>query len=271
MEAAAADLTSPWPRRRGRAEELRARYPFAAEVLALYLALLDVQEEATTLVEGAEPLTSAASVLLPRVVDATVAAGPPLLAEAAVERLGQGEPESMLAAWLEGSDLEPVDRYLARATLSPLLEAMPSVRELCSRAAGERHCPECGGLPQLSWLGSTGESLVAGRRHLLCSRCHSSWTVPRAACAGCGALLTVHAESTAEASIGEPATDQLSGAVFPHLRVEGCEQCHRYLLGVDLGRDARAVPEVDELAAIPLDLYAQERDLYKITPNLMGM
>lgn len=271
MEAAHAGLTSPWPRRRRRAQELRARYPFAAEVLALYLALLDVQEEATTLVEGAEPLTAAASVLFPRVVDATAAAGPPLLAEAALERLRQGEAETMLAAWLDGGDLEPVDRYLARATLSPLLEAMPSLRDLCSRGAEERRCPECGGLPQLSWLGSTGDSLVAGRRHLLCSRCHSSWTVPRAACAGCGSLLTVHTESTKEAAIGEPAADQLSGAVFPHLRVEECEHCHRYLLGVDLGRDARAVPEVDELAAIPLDLYARERDLQKVTPNLMGM
>jgi hypothetical protein len=30
------------------------------------------------------------------------------------------------------------------------------------------------------------------------------------------------------------------------------------------------VPEVDELAALPLDLFAAERGLFKITPNLMG-
>src|SRR6266536_1949409 len=38
--------TSPWVPRRRRAEVLRDRYPFAAEVLTLYLALLDVWEEA---------------------------------------------------------------------------------------------------------------------------------------------------------------------------------------------------------------------------------
>ena len=32
----------------------------------------------------------------------------------------------------------------------------------------------------------------------------------------------------------------------------------------------RAVPEVDELVALPLDLYAGEHGLTKITPNLMG-
>ena len=57
---------------------------------------------------------------------------------------------------------------------------------------------------------------------------------------------------------------------FPHLRIDACASCERYLIDVDLGRDARAVPEVDELAALPLDLYATEQGLLKITPNLMG-
>jgi FdhE protein len=57
---------------------------------------------------------------------------------------------------------------------------------------------------------------------------------------------------------------------FPHLRIDACASCQRYLLDVDLSRDPRAVPEVDELAALPLDLYAAGRGLSKITPNLMG-
>ena len=58
--------------------------------------------------------------------------------------------------------------------------------------------------------------------------------------------------------------------LFPHLRIDACETCHRYLVGVDLRRDATAVPVVDELAALPLDLYAKERGLSKVAPNLMG-
>jgi FdhE protein len=61
------------------------------------------------------------------------------------------------------------------------------------------------------------------------------------------------------------------GERFPHLRIEGCETCRGYLLAVDLRRDAAAVPEVDELAALPLDLFAKERGLHKVVPNLMGM
>ena len=58
--------------------------------------------------------------------------------------------------------------------------------------------------------------------------------------------------------------------MFPHLRVDACASCQRYLIEVDLGRDPRAVPEVDELVALPLDLYAAEHGLSKITANLMG-
>ncbi len=58
---------------------------------------------------------------------------------------------------------------------------------------------------------------------------------------------------------------------LPHLRIDGCDTCRRYLVGVDLRHDATAVPVVDELAALPLDLYAKERGLTKVVSNLMGM
>ena len=70
---------------------------------------------------------------------------------------------------------------------------------------------------------------------------------------------------------GEAAGAMTAGApIFPHLRIDACASCERYLLDADLSRDPRAVPEVDELAALPLDLYAAEHGLSKITPNLMG-
>ena len=57
---------------------------------------------------------------------------------------------------------------------------------------------------------------------------------------------------------------------FPHARVDGCQTCTRYLLTFDMRRDTRAVPVVDEIAALPLDLYARDQGLTKIAPNLMG-
>jgi FdhE protein len=59
-------------------------------------------------------------------------------------------------------------------------------------------------------------------------------------------------------------------AVFPHVRIEACETCHRYLLNIDVAADPAAVPLVDEMSALPLDIYAKEKGLSKITPNLVG-
>jgi FdhE protein len=58
---------------------------------------------------------------------------------------------------------------------------------------------------------------------------------------------------------------------FPHLRVDACDTCGGYPLTVDLRRAPGAVPIVDELAAMPLDLYAREQGKHKLVPNLMGM
>jgi FdhE protein len=55
------------------------------------------------------------------------------------------------------------------------------------------------------------------------------------------------------------------------MRVDGCHTCRTYLLNVDMPKDPAAVPFVDELAALPLDLAAQEQGFRKITPNLMQM
>jgi FdhE protein len=137
-------------------------------------------------------------------------------------------------------------------------------------------CPCCGARPQLGYLASSGEALVSGRRSLLCSRCGSSWSGSRTVCASCGetdeSQLVVYAEHW-EGGVhgtGNGSGDGSGRAVFPHLRVAGCATCGSYLIDVDLERDARAVPEVDELAALPLDLYAADRGLTKVTPNLMG-
>jgi formate dehydrogenase maturation protein FdhE len=76
----------------------------------------------------------------------------------------------------------------------------------------------------------------------------------------------VHAEQLA----GPVVSGNGERPVFPHLRIAGCTTCRRYLIEVDMARDARAVPEVDELIALPLDLYAADQGMKKVTPNLMG-
>ena len=284
MTAAGATATSPWAPLRRRAEALRARHPFAAEVLALYLALLDVWDEAWDAAHRERPEPPAlagwaAERVLPRVAEVTAKAGPEPLADATRRLLEAGVTSESLAAWLAGDELAPVERYLARATLRGPLQALDA-DAACARdrsPRGGRHCQRCGGPPQLSYRAHSDDGLVSEHRHLACARCGTGWRYTGSACASCGetkaAHRTIYAERRESPVVGrgDPAVPaRPDGPMFPHVRIEGCETCKRYLIDVDVGRDARAVPEVDELAALPLDLHATELGLSKITPNLMG-
>jgi FdhE protein len=277
-------VESPFAARRLRAEALRARHPFADEVLTLYLALIPVHEDAWDAVSESAPDPTelsrwAAARVLPGVVDVTEAAGPAQLGEAARDRLAAGAAEDALAGWLAGVELDALDRYLARASLGPVLEALgDQAGAACAGSSDEEGelCPCCGGPPQLSWLASSGESLVTGPRSLLCARCGTSWSCSRSVCPACGESeeeqLQVYAEHL-EGPVsgnGNGKDDGDAPPVFPHLRVAACSTCSRYLIEVDMARDGRAVPEVDELAAVPLDLYAADEGLTKVTSNLMG-
>jgi FdhE protein len=276
----------PWVGHRQRAEFLRGRQPFAAEVLTVYLALLEVWEDGWDLAhtDRPEPRQLArwtAERVLPRVVKATEATGPEPLAAAARDLLDAGGLEESLVAWLAGGELPPVERYLARASLhAPLVAVAADADAACTddpSPRGGRRCPRCGGSPQLSFRTDTEDRLVSGRRHLVCARCGQSWTFSSSSCPSCGetsgSRRTVYAERRDGPVVGRDGSGHEStgdAPMFPHLRIDACASCERYLIDIDLGRDARAVPDVDELAALPLDLYAAEHGLRKITPNLMG-
>lgn len=263
-----------YARERQRAEDLRARQPHAAQVLTLYLALLEVWEEPAK----DASITWAAEHLLPKVVQATAEHGPEPLARA-VSSLNGGAAE-LLAAWLAGDELEPAERYLARASMRGPLEA---TRHPLSASSRPDRCPCCGGPPQLSYRSDSDDPLVSGRRMLQCARCAGTWAFSATLCAACGSggKRIVYAETRPGPQVGREGWERVRkgapprpvstyDALFPHVRAEACETCKRYLIDVDLGRDPRAVPEVDELAALPLDLHLAEQGLSKITPNLMG-
>lgn len=281
---------SPWVTHRRRAEVLCERYPFAAEMLALYLLLLDVWDDSWQLAREDPPEPRrlarwAAERVLPGVVKATEAAGPEPLAKAARDLLEAGGLEESLATWLAGGELPPVERYLARASLYGVLVALGAdAGTACAddpSPRGGRRCPGCGGPPQLSFRSRADDPLVSGRRHLVCARCGQNWSYSASSCPSCGetsgSRRTVYAEQHDGPVVGRagdngagPAGMGAGATTFPHLGVNACASCERYVIDVDLGRDTGAVPEVDELAALPLDLYATEHGLLKITPNLMG-
>ena len=281
----------PYAERRGRTRELLARYPFARELLDFYGALLGVQEQAYDEATAASPAAGdlvayVAEMVAPSVLDVSIAAGPEKLREAVALRVDRTDPREFVAAWIGNEEQVLVDRYLARASVGPVLEALgPEVAASCIGVRDARHCPTCGGPPQLSYFAVPSEDLAAGGRFLVCARCQGSWGYARMTCPACGEdsssrLPIFNEEGTVsgergsvvrglEGRLGDRGKAEQT-AVFPHVRIEACETCRHYLLNIDLLADTGAIPVVDEMSALPLDLYAREKGFTKTTPNLMG-
>ena len=167
--------------------------------------------------------------------------------------IGAGKPASTPVVVVENASQADA------RTLSGTLVGLPELAaQLRSADASDRYCPRCGGLPQVAVFPETGETLLTAQRTLVCSRCANEWVMSRMTCASCG--------ETSGAKM--PILSDVD--LFPHLRIDACEICRRYLITVDQRKDPRAVPIVDELAALPLDLVAAERGYTKIARNLMG-
>jgi formate dehydrogenase maturation protein FdhE len=115
----------------------------------------------------------------------------------------------------------------------------------------EGDCPRCGHPPQVASLRPRGDGTALS---LVCSLCFHEWPQSRDRCSGCGGAVALHEASE-----------------LPHLRVRTCESCQRYMHIVRLDVEPEAIPEVDELAALSLDVWARERGYEKIFPNLLGI
>jgi FdhE protein len=281
---------TPWQQRIRRAERLAAEHPFTAEILTFYIHTARFQEsfyqriehpspDAAKISAGVPPAVESVSRRLPGQQDATAAFStelPELLSSfpeflALVEkqapaRLAQvadeltQSPDSwadLLNNFWSGTGQVPTEpsEFLALAFLQPYAEFVRAHVPLQLEGYTHPLCPFCSRQPVAGVLRPQGDG---ARRNLVCGLCLCEWEFRRIVCPGCGqedhGKLPVY---TAEA--------------FPYIRVECCDACRTYIKSIDLSKNGLADPLVDELASVPLDLWAQEHGYAKLHPNLLGL
>ena len=244
-----------WDRRIERARELAAAHPFAAEALLFYARIAGFQK---SLYAGLEPGSGSLrgrlelSLLLPRFpsyLSLIADAAPPPLARSAA---GLGS-EVLEEFWRGGEQLTAAESLIAWTFLQPYAEHLADQAGPAETQAAI--CPLCSGKPLAGVLRQQGDG--AGRS-LICSLCAREWGYRRIACAACG--------EENESKLPVYVAEQL-----PHVRVEACDTCRHYIKTIDLTKDGRAMPVVDELAAIPLSLWASENGYTKVRSNLLGL
>ncbi|HXB75319.1 MAG TPA: formate dehydrogenase accessory protein FdhE [Candidatus Acidoferrales bacterium] len=231
---------SRWDKRIARAAELEHSWPPAAELLRLYLQIAEFQAGNT-----GHQARATESIL--RLV---ANQAPPPLSQAAEALL------CIPARWQSAveSPSTPAEAFFSLAVRQPRQEALAR-RGTATRTEVQPLCPFCGSKPVVAILRPEGDG---AKRSLLCSLCFTEWDFRRLLCPQCG----------------EEDKDKLPvyiAAEFPHIRVEACDTCRSYIKSVDLTRNGLAVPEVDELASISLDLWAAENGYSKLQTNLFGL
>lgn len=274
---------TPWQQRIRRAEHLAAQHPFAVEILGFYIHTARFQEDLYARLDSSARVSPAvfqgrawASRPLPGRQDAgatnaeLLASFPQFLVvveEHGPERLAQvahdlrsapasSWSELLNAVWSAAS--EPPSRpeeFLTFAFLQPYAEFVRSRSSLQLEGYSHSLCPLCNRKPALGVLRQQGDG---GRRSLLCGFCLTEWEFRRVVCPGCGqedhAKLPVYTAET-----------------LPYIRVECCDTCQTYIKSIDFTKNGLADPLVDELASVPLNLWAQEHGYAKLHPNLLGM
>lgn len=256
-----------WNARIVRARELQEEYAAAAAALRFYEVTLDFQRDVSRRSNlavnrniGLREQIDISSVFaeVPGILRLASADGPDKLRREA-RRLGAAGEEFWRELLLrnifptnQGSD-HPAEDFFARACLQPVAESL-QLQYQGEEDVRRNKCPACGGLPQMAVLHPEGEG---ASRWLLCSFCLREWPYRRVVCPWCG-------EEDKEK------LPQYSSEEFPHVAVEGCDTCRRYLKAIDLSKNGLAEPLVDEVALIVLDMWAGKHGYRKIVHNLLG-
>lgn len=264
---------SEWQRRVIRAEQLGAQYSFAAEILRFYSAIARFQEILNGEVGGVRARDVADCVpfegpLPPGLIGRfgnflalVEQSGPGPLREAARGLRNYGadsQAEQLTTFWNSsetGAAQPGLNDFFARAFLQPYAASVRARSSLRWSGPTPFLCPFCKRKPGVGVLRPLGDG---GQRSLVCSFCLAEWEFRRIVCPGCGeedhAKLPVY---TAEE--------------LKHVRVEACDSCRIYIKTVDMTQSGLAEPTVDEIASIPLDLWAQQHGYTKLQVNLLQM
>jgi FdhE protein len=250
-----------WDLRISRASELLSKTPAVSELLGFYQRLARFQKNVYQAV--ASSTDHDVAVLLrhfPAFLQLIQEAGSPSLKEAAkaLEEASTEERLDLLSAFwqhqVEIHDLPTEYGFFAHALLQPYAEYLAE-RTNSSTEASPPLCPFCGSRPQLAVLRPEGDG---AKRFLLCSLCGTEWFFRRLLCPNC-------AEENKEK------LPVFTAAEFDYVRLDACDTCHTYIKSIDLTKNGKAVPVVDELATLSLNFWAQENNYQKLQPNLFGI
>ena len=237
-------------RRARRARELAGRYEASAEALHFAAEVAGFQSEIADRVRDWEELPALRGAL----VKMLAGAAPARLRES-VLRLDDRSFRNSLEQYWSREDTASPGTLGARVVLQPYAFQQSSKHGNSLPGRQPDHCPACRHAPQAGVLRPAGHGSALS---LVCSLCLTEYAVTRGHCNSCQ-------------KGGRGVLDFYSSEELPHIQVQACRFCKTYLHVVDLEKEPQAVPDIDELTALPLDVWAREKGYSKEQLNLVGI
>ncbi|HJO05322.1 MAG TPA: formate dehydrogenase accessory protein FdhE [Acidobacteriota bacterium] len=175
---------------------------------------------------------------------------------AAAEELDDATCRAAMSDYRSGADTESPRSFFARVLLAPEV-ASDAVSEPGTAAAhgAPDTCPRCDHAAQVGCLRTSGDGTSLS---LVCSLCLAEWAYVRDRCPACR-------------SSDDRQLEWYRSEDLPWLQVRACIECQRYLNVVSHAIEPLAVADIDEIAALPLDVWAREHGYTKLRPNLVGI
>jgi len=99
---------------------------------------------------------------------------------------------------------------------------------------------------------------VEGGRFLRCVLCNTDWLYNRNRCVNCG-------------NEDDKEMDYYYQEENRAVQLQVCQKCGHYIKLIDMRLDGLAVPHVEDVASLVLDLWAKERGFVKFENNIFGL
>jgi FdhE protein len=253
--SAAAMKTVSWDDRIARAQKLATDAPASKDVLGVYTRVAKFQRAISNGLNGSDhPDITCLLDFVPDLQKLVNALGSVPLQQK-LQSMGRDTTrwsEMLLKYW----EQQPEPESSSEAVIAYLL-LQPYAQHVTGRMTVNSEntspiCPACANPAELSVL---REYNNGAKRSLVCSLCSTEWEFRRVLCPNCG----------------EQDKDKLpvfTAEQVNQARIEACDSCKTYIKCIDMTKDGYAVPQVDDLATLSLDFWAQEQGYQRQLPNM---
>ena len=243
-----------WQDKIERAEFLSSQNNAAGGVLRFYVKILQFQQEVQTRLSATSDDVLQLVPIVPEFLDLLAHAGTPRMKEMVVAATELDWSTELNSYWSERANQEYTRlSFIALTMLQPIARLLDDNAPNTERLINPR-CPYCGCKPQLGVLRPEGDG---GKRFLLCSLCGTEWEYRRVICPNC--------EESDKEKLPVFKSEEAA-----YIKLAACDTCHTYLKCIDLSINGHAIPEIDDVASLPISLWMVDKGFQPTHFNLFG-